>query len=224
MRLMSWLGIGMNREFAIGHYNFYEAKEMRITRLRLLASIVSACLLTGCVNSVHPLYTEGETVFREELVGDYELQVNDEASPTIWKVESIADEAYRVTLPSEGGLEGDILIMHLVELDDQLYMDVYGLTDEGEIEPSSGHMIARVRLEEDVAVTTAINNNWLTAYLAEHPEELAVTQLEDRPYVTITAETEDLQRFIIAHAEEGLFEEEVGTFEWKRRDPAGGTR
>lgn len=185
----------------------------------LVAAIPCFTMLAGCVGSEHPLYIEGETVFREELVGEYEVITHEGASPTIWNVESIADEAYRVTLPSEGGLEGDILIMHLVELEDQLYMDVAAVTDEGETETPPPHIIGRLRIEEDVTVTTHIDNNWLTAYLAEHPDELAVTQLEDRPYLTITAETEDLQRFIVAHAEEGLFNEEVGTWEWKRRGP-----
>lgn len=185
----------------------------------LLAAIPCITLLTGCVNSVHPLYIEGETVFREELVGEYEVIMHDGATPTIWRVESIADEAYRVTLPSEGGLEGDILIMYLVELEDQLYIDVSAVADEGETETALPHIIARLRVEEGVVVTTAIDNNWLTAYLAEHPEELAVTRTEDVPYPTISAETEELRRFIIAHAEEGLFDEEVSSWEWKRRDP-----
>ncbi len=172
-----------------------------------LASVGCCAMLTGCVGSVHPLYTEGETVFREELVGEYAVQLQ-MGAPVVGTVVSIDDEAYRLTLLHGGGEEDETYVIHLVELDADLYLDMF------RAEPPR-HYIARLRFEDGDPITTEINQYWLKTYLGQHPDELSVTW-RDGDVMRITAETEDLQQFIIAHADDGLFAQET---HWSRYDP-----
>jgi hypothetical protein len=191
---------------------------MNLTRHTLmLAAIACSALLTGCVGSVHPLYVEGETVFREELVGEFQTQIG-MGAPTIWKVESIDDEAYRVTIPS--GVKQEHWIMHVVELDGQLYLDLYPETVEETVEADATpprHFISRLRFEEGLPISAGIDHDWFDSYLADHPDELSVERRE-RKMPLITAETEELQQFIIAHADDGLFNE-VSELGWYRHEP-----
>lgn len=185
---------------------------MTATRLTILLPCIT--LLTGCMCSEHPLYIEGETVFREELVGEYEILLHDGA-PSIWKVESIDDEAYRVSVPN--GDKVETYLLHLVELDGQLYVDLV-FQEEDSVETPARHAIARLRFEDGVPISTRVENQWLDSYLTEHPDELSVTW-RDGSVMSITAETEDLQQFVIAHTDDGLFNDEIGSFSWDRHDP-----
>jgi hypothetical protein len=193
---------------------------MNFTRLTTtLASVGCWAMLTGCVGSMHPLYLEGETVFREDLVGEFKTQLG-MGAPTIWKVESIDDEAYRVTMPP-GWVEPEIWIMHVVELDGQLYMDFYPETVEeaaGTDATPPGHYIARLRFDEGLPISANIDDEWLDSYLADHPDELSVERMEGKMPL-ITSETEELQQFIITHADDGLFVNEVNELWWNRHEP-----
>ncbi len=188
-------------------------------RIALVGSLC-ACLLTGCLRSIHPLYTSDDIVFREELLGTWSIQYNHGPGNSIdLKFESVDDEMYRMTVTALGS---DLLYdAALVELGGHMFLD-YRRTFERE-NPEANlhyrdmlpmHILVRIRFEDECLVTEFLDKTWLDNHLRHHPEALDHTFIGDR--LLLTADTEDLQQFFVAHAEDWEIAEER---KWPRVDP-----
>lgn len=170
-------------------------------RIALVGSLC-ACLLAGCLPSLHPLYSEDATVFREELLGTWRFLYRDGAGVDL-TFESIDDKAYRMTIT--GADEVDLVYLaHLVEVGDYMYLNFQLDFDERNLihfNTLPSHQICRIRFDGDDLVTETHDEPWLTSYLTQHPDELDHTFIEIGKYerLVITADTEELQQFFIAH-------------------------
>ena len=61
---------------------------MRFLFVTLVCGI--ALLLTGCVPSLHPLYTDADLIFEPQLIGLWAVDENDET----WRFEKDTDKGY----------------------------------------------------------------------------------------------------------------------------------
>lgn len=188
-------------------------------RIALSASLCTY-LLAGCLPSLHPLYSEDAAVFREELLGTWSIQYTHGPGNSIdLKFESLDDEMYRLTVTAFGS---ELLYdAALVELGGHIFLD-YRRTFERKNDELNFlyqdllpvHMLVRIRFEDDCLVTEFLGETWLHNYLRRHPEELDHTIMGDR--LLLTADTEELQQFFVAHAEDWEIAEERT---WPRIDP-----
>lgn len=166
-----------------------------------LALVLCAAVLSGCLDSLHPLYHEEDTVFRQDFVGSWFSLFADQSAMYV-KIEPIEERAYRIT--EFGGDAGDKAYQaHLIELGGYLFLDFQLQLEEGSpirFDVLPLHQITRIRFEEDGIVAEELDKGWLREYLQQHPEALAHAMIEGS--LLITADTDELQRFIIAHCDD----------------------
>jgi hypothetical protein len=186
-----------------------------------------AALLGGCVPvfSLHPLYTEKEVVFKQELVGvwadpnepnnTWELKRNDESK-----------DAYQliVVLDDAKGL----FDAHLVNLKDQLFLDVFpaqkgleqtmeGLKEKAK-DPNSTvwplnffslvpvHTFIKVDLTESTLTMRLTDDDLMEKLLEQDPNAVKHVVIQEARIV-LTASTKELQAFVLKYAEgDKLFE------------------
>ena len=191
-------------------------------RTLVLAALLPLCLLlSGClVLSVNPLYTEADIVFEPALLGEW-IEIGDGADREhVFRFSRLGERAYALERYSRFESERTLTAAHLVQLGGTLVLDVFPLQpdDQFPLYPAGSlyaHVLYRVDQLEPTLIATCLDQQWLTAYLAEHPEAVAhaagrtpwesvghdgpVIRSGEQAYYTpllLTAGTADLQAFI----------------------------
>src|SRR5690606_22301210 len=160
-----------------------------------LAGIV---FLSACVPSLHPLFTPETTAFREDLLGMWKEDPQEEGSWTFTKAD---ENAYKVTIEEEG--EPSVLEGRLVKLNDAYFLDLFpsgqalaeaNLGDFYKATLIPGHLILKVVFGPKLELYL-LQPDGLKEILAANSKALdhAYPQ-KDR--LIITAPTDELQDFI----------------------------
>jgi hypothetical protein len=173
---------------------------------RTLITIVAAgLLLAACIPSVHPYYTEKDVVFEPKLIGEW--QEKDKAEePQSWKFEEGKDKAYNLTVTEKEGKRGEFEA-HLFKLKQDYFLDIVATeigTNVADLITASiipGHLLLRIPQIEPELKLAMIDFDWLDKHLKEHPKSLAHHRENDR--IALTAETAELQSFVLKHLGEG---------------------
>lgn len=173
---------------------------------RTLVTIAAAgILLAACIPSVHPYYTEKDMVFESKLIGEW--QEKDKAEePQIWKFEEGKEKAYNLTVTEKEGKRGEFEA-RLFKLKQDFFLDIVATdigTNVADLISASlipGHLLLRVPAIEPELKLAGFDFDWLDKYLKEHPKALAHHRESDR--IVLTAETADLQNFVLKHLGEG---------------------
>jgi hypothetical protein len=175
-------------------------KTKNITFLSLAS--LTAALLTGCVVvSVSPFYLEKDLVFEPGLVGHWR-QLDDQNEH--WNFEKEGTNQYRLTYTT--GNETNTMQARLFKLHDQMFLDLFAADMKTEVMPPPipSHLLLRVLALKPNVQMTALNHGWLRHLLDQQPKALRHEILptndkpEDRP-VALTAETAELQAFLLKH-------------------------
>jgi hypothetical protein len=188
----------------------------------MLAVIIGGCLP---VLSLHPLYTEKDIVVDKKLYGTWTDDPNNNDpnnSKMTWDFESIDEpnNAYRLTLADENGL-GGLFVVHLVRLQDKLFMDVYPGALPSDANDSSqlvwphnaffliaGHTFLKVDSIEPQLKLRIIFESNMEKLLKEKPDAVEHTFVNER--LVLTASTKKLQEFILKYAnDERVFTDPV---------------
>lgn len=174
----------------------------RATSILLLATLV---LSSGCVRSLHPLYTEGGLAYEPGLVGSWQEPEDDET----WAFSNDGSNAYTLVYTDDEGLQGTFSA-HLVNLDGKFFLDFFPVESERE---ENGfyrfhllpvHTFAYVKQIEPTLQMAFPNQDWLKKHFEENPNALAHELV--RGDVVLTAPTTELQTFWLKHSEtEGAF-------------------
>jgi hypothetical protein len=170
-------------------------------RAKELLAYLLVALLTGCVPSLHPLYTEKELVMEEQLSG---LWFGEEQ---IWKFEADENEkSYELTIIDEDLKRGEF-IAHLVRLDNMLFLDLF----PGELELQANniykihllpaHTFLKVEQIKPTLKMRAMNPDELQTMLKEDPSLLKHEIIKDNRLV-LTASTKQLQQFMRKYAKQ----------------------
>jgi hypothetical protein len=176
----------------------------------LVAIAGAAVLLTACIPSVNPFYTEKDLVFDSRLIGVWGDPKDADAN---WRFEFVTNMTYRLIVTEEKDKRGEFAA-HLFKLGGRIFLDITPTKlDLGQKQATlvgaaliPGHLILRVRSLEPELKLDWMDWDWLKKHLAAHPRALKHRRTAANELV-LTAETRELQRFVLKHLKEGeLFE------------------
>ena len=174
--------------------------------MKLLAAWAIAMVLSGApldlscpVRSVHPFYTEGETIFVPELLGIWGREGEDEA----WIVDKSDSAAYRLSMQggekevTELGLEA-----HLLRLGKSRFLDIHSGGSDGSnsvypIFMFPAHTIYKIDLNGDVLTLTPLRVDWVEDRIDER--KLDIPHVRASRTILLTAPTAELQALLLKY-------------------------
>jgi hypothetical protein len=176
-----------------------------------IALAATALLLSACIPSVHPFYTDKEVVFDARLLGEWQPK-EDSGDPELWKFEQGEDKSYKLTVTEKKDKQGKFAA-RLFKLKNQHFLDITPTEcelapDQADLVAASmipGHLILRVAQIEPELQLAFCDYEWLEKFLKANPKALAHRRHDDA--LLLTATTRELQRFVLKHlGEEELFQ------------------
>ena len=180
---------------------------------RNLIAITAALLFSACIPSVNPFYTSKDIVFDARLLGEWQ-ETDNPNNPQIWKFEKSDDNSYKLTI-SEKQREDGKFDARLLKLKEQFFLDLIlsgrdyatNYPDFVSMSMFPGHMLVCVTQMEPELKLAYFNYDWLQTFLQKNPKALA-HHVEDKlgqpdSSIVLTAKTQDLQRFVLAHMADG---------------------
>jgi len=170
----------------------------------------------GCVvRSLHPLYTDKDLVFDPALLGEW----TPEDSNVSWTFTRRSEKRYKVVHTNEDNQKA-VFIGHLARINGVLFLDI--VPDGSAIrekDPYEGmmlsvHLFARVLRTRPTLQVALLNDEWLAKHLKENRAAIKHEKVKDADgtddQIVLTAFSEDLQRFLIAHRKTtGAFHEPI---------------
>jgi hypothetical protein len=172
-----------------------------------------AIILGGCLQSLHPLYTDKDLIFEEKLIGKWS------GEESIWEFRQGEGKAYKMRV-----LDGKEawFIAHLAKFEDMMFLDIF--PDGKTLEDTQGfykmhllglHTFMKVEQIEPTLQLRKLDYEKVSDMLKEDPNLLKHEIIDDR--LVLTAPTKQLQEFMVKYAnEEGVFND---TTEFTRREP-----
>jgi hypothetical protein len=191
-----------------------------------------AFILGGCVPvmSLHPLYTKEKVVFDDRLLGSWV----DDSDESTWQFNHYdkKEKAYELTFRDNEGKKGSF-IAHLVQLKNELFLDVYPSERLWEsLEPNEAyvynsifllplHTFMKIDQLEPTLQIRMMGTDEIKDMLEADPNLIRHEILEERDsQIVLTASTEELQRFMIEHAnDENLFGEPSNMKRLQTKEP-----
>jgi|ERR1051326_4335635 hypothetical protein len=194
---------------------------------KLTLGLLTVGLMLGCVPSLNPLYTEQDLIFDPALVGSWS---GDNEKET-WLFEKSGDKAYKLKQTDEDGHTA-LFEAHLFKLKDYKFLDLYLVqpweqeNKESKMNGYAGfalipaHMFLKVTSVEPTLQMAFLDPDWLKDVLEKDPKAIRHKKLasednkDDR--IALTAETKDLQQFILKHITDKKIFGEPGEFKRKK--------
>jgi hypothetical protein len=179
-----------------------------------LLCYVLAVLASGCVPviSLHPLFTEEDTVFEKKLLGTW---IDDANGPhTTWQFGDINEpkNAYKLIFTDEEGKKGSF-VARLVKLQDKLFMDVYPSEMPSDVnDPAKtawpynafflipAHTFLKINSIEPTLKMQLTLESETKDLLTQEPEAVKHTFVGDR--LVLTASTKELRAFVLKYADD----------------------
>ena len=173
----------------------------------LLGIAGAALLLTACIPSVHPFYTEKDVVFDPRLLGQW---ITPEEPLGSWRFEDDGDKKYKFTVTESNGKQGEF-VAHLFKLKGHSFLDIIPAKLELKEDQAGmvgmalipGHLLIRVREIEPTLKADFFDWDWLQEYLKKNPKALAHRGSGDKDPLVLTAAPRELQRFVLKHLKDG---------------------
>ena len=186
-------------------------KTMKELTIPLLS--VAALMFGGCVaTSVYPFYGEDDPVFEPGLLGHWtKVQHPDER----WNFERDNGNGYRVVSVSQTSTNAGEA--HWFKLEGQAFLDFTAPKWQEDIQPQPvpSHILVRVTQLKPTIKMLELSYDWLGQLLATNPAAVRhlVVKTGDNPddrRIVLTADTAQLQRFVISHLKtEGAWKESL---------------
>ena len=181
-----------------------------------------AILMGGClpVFSLHGLYSEDSLVLEEKLLGRWTTDPNE--PDDLWQFARAddMDKTYKLTMCDSDKNKGCFLA-RLVKLDSRYFLDLYPDKDATEIKDPNKvdwpynyifmvptHTFLKVESIVPRIKLKLTEDQRLQQLLDEEPNAIGYVKVEDR--ILLTAETKELQAFVLKYADdERLFPDEI---------------
>ena len=162
-------------------------------------------LLTSCVPSLNPLYTDQDIVFDPTLLGLW----TDKDSKETWELTKADEKQYKLIYTDEDGKTGEFTA-HLLKVDGRTFLD---LTPIEPILPQNDfykrhflptHTFALISQTAPTVQISFLEPEWLRKLLVKKPTALRHAKIEDE--MLLTASPNELQKFLLDHLNtEGAF-------------------
>jgi len=154
---------------------------------------------TGCVvTSIYPYYTDKDLVFDPAVVGNWAEAGATNATTEYVRIEQAGDKSYRATV--FGTDETNSSDVYLFRLKQQLFLDTCPTNRSLDFVPV--HQVSKVMQLGPTLETANLNYDWLAKLLEKNPRAIRHLLLRDNPgdehgRIVLTADTKELQRFIL---------------------------
>ncbi len=175
---------------------------------KLVFIVLPIILLSGCIiTSFNPLFKKSDLVVNENLTGRWinknTLLTFEEPNALSYKLNyKYCEDPYNAPQDYSMCTVADFTT-HLMKLGDDTFLDLLPrehLSTENvflKFHIRATHSFAKVIIEKETLKVYLINYDWVEDYLEENKDALAHIQIND--FVTLTASTDELQKFILAH-------------------------
>ena len=186
-------------------------------RTKLLGILGIALALAGCVvTSVYPYYTEKDVTFDPALTGVWVSAKPDGNNNESWTFEKNGEREYRFTTMDANNT--NIYSARLFKLKGQSFLDALAIDQPGFGVPP--HYLLKVAQMKPTLQTALLDYDWLVKLLEKNPEAVRHILVKENPadasntnsHVVLTADTKELQKFVLEHLQDGFGE----TVEMKR--------
>ena len=174
--------------------------------LGLVLAIMLLAFFTGCVPSLHPLYTQEDLVFDPGLIGMWS-PVEESEHGEVWTFTKDGETGYRllIEVKEDSAAERAEFDVHLLKLGDHMFLDFYPKqpkfnNDFYMMHLVPAHSFFKVFIEGDILKLVMLDYEWLEKKLEKRKVKLKHERLEDGPIV-LTASTKELQKFFKKYAD-----------------------
>jgi len=216
-----------NNDYKIPNRKLMKIKHinLRLMKTRIISTMLVLMLLAGsCIPSLFPLYTKDDIVLDDRIIGSWDgggngiwtiekQEYHPKAafmSPTWTEPDDETDPEkimYRLTVydtDEEDTLEAEF-IMHLLELDGQMYANYYPKSWELDHDFLSWHMIethnfSKISISDDHFETEFFYPTYLMELIEKN--KIRISHLTLGENILVTASTRDLQKFVIKYSDD----------------------
>jgi hypothetical protein len=157
-------------------------------------------LVSGCVPSLFPLYTDNDKVFDPALVGTWGKKGGD----PVWIFKKGPNTSYEMVYT--GRNTPAKFECHLVRIGKSLFMDSFPSGSESPdndfyvMHLVAGHLISKVIVKGDELRIVLLNPEWVKEGIEKKKFQIKHEIIPDR--ILLTASTPELRRFIARYAED----------------------
>jgi len=161
--------------------------------------------LSGCIPSIHPLYTEEDIVFKTELLGSWK------DGDSKWVFAQRGENGYLLKYYEKENYFMDTTTFSdfevtLLKLGKNYYLDFYP-GDNDQLDFSSllistllpVHIFAKVDFVDEGVEISFFDRDWLEELLEENRIRIAHEKTPE--YFVLTASTDELQKFVIKYSD-----------------------
>jgi hypothetical protein len=148
-------------------------------------------IMTGCVPSLHPFFTDEKIVFKDALLGAW---ISDSGEKCLFA--KSGENRYQFFQVDNFPASFEA---RLTELDGAMFLDLYPEYHDSSLYFVPAHTLARVTIEEDSISIAMLNDDWLRQSIDQHDRKLSHERLASGAIV-LTAPSGELQAFIKTHA------------------------
>jgi len=173
--------------------------DMRLTKL--LAVLLAGFALSGCVLSLHPLYTEQDLIFDPALIGEW---VDIKAQET-WTLSKSAEKEYKLVYVDKNGEKGEF-DTHLLKVGDRQFLDLFPAGDSYSSKNNFYrmhllpiHTFMQIRKIDSSLQMAILKLDWLDNLLKENPGAVRHEKPEES-IILLTDQPKDLQAFLAKYA------------------------
>ncbi len=154
-------------------------------------------IISGCVPSLNPLYTEEDLVYNNELIGTW-IEIK---SKETWTFSQKSKKEYWLN-HSENN-DAALFEAHLVKLGDFLFIDLY----PSELKSSNYlyqthlypvHTFSKIRISKNQIVIKILNPIWLEESVEN--KRINIDYVRSDETILLTAKTTELQNFVLKYA------------------------
>lgn len=160
--------------------------------------LIAVLLLTACIPSLHPLYTEADLTMDPTLVGTWEEKETGEA----WTFSTCEKLKYKLVHTDSDGRRGEY-DARLVKIEDKLFLDIVpikpGFTQNDFYQERfiATHTFVHVIRKESTVEISHMESRWLKDFLARNPDAIRHEKLNGE--IVFTSSPKETQRFVLAH-------------------------
>jgi hypothetical protein len=171
----------------------------RIMNAKYLGGAIAVLVaVAGCIPSLNPIYLRENLVFDPAVIGEWKQPKSNER----WQFTKRDEKSYNLVYTDEQGQQGRF-IAHLADIQGIRVLDLF--PNEAQLDANGFykfhlvpiHTVYLVRRTQGSVELAGINYAWLEDYLADHPQAIQHATFGGRKM--ITAPTEQVQSFVLAH-------------------------
>jgi len=180
-----------------------EQKKLPMKRISLHLLGLALVLVAGCVvTSIYPYYAAKDVVFDPTLLGTWSDPAATNAGKDSWAFAQIDAQTYKLTVKDAS--KQDEFDVHLFALGGQQFLDC--LPRERHDYATPAHVLLRVKHIQSQLEMDLLNYEWLGKLVETNPKSIRhiiapnpAGDSQDRGLLTLTADTAELQKFILKH-------------------------